>query len=175
MTFSIVQGDLFDPDFQFDALAQGVNTQGLMGAGIAVAFKEYWPDMYEEYKERCAQFGPSLGGLVHTYRPEHKAIVFTPDEDGKYNFDIAFDDVTIYNMFSQIMPGRNGDYRLLQQSAIQVLMDAEEMDFALVGLPWIGCGIAGLEKHNVEHIFKSVFKSSEVDFILVQQEEIMLP
>ena len=173
MTFQIIQGDLFDPEFQFDALAQGVNTQGLMGAGIAVPFKNNWPDMYEEYKERCQQFGPSLGGLVHIYRPEDHRISFTPDGDGLYEIDISINGMTIYNMFSQIMPGRNGDYRLLQQAAITTLFDAEEMEFESVGLPWIGCGIAGLEKHNVEHIFKQVFDDSEVHFVLVQQEEIM--
>jgi O-acetyl-ADP-ribose deacetylase (regulator of RNase III) len=175
MTFQIVQGDLFDPEFGFDALAQGVNTQGLMGAGIAVAFKNNWPDMYEDYKERCTQFGPSLGGLVHIWRSDVSEIRFTPDSDGLMDFDIDFDDVTIYNMFSQIMPGRSGDYRLLQQAAITVLLDAEEMGYESVGLPWIGCGIAGLEKHNVEHIFKAVFASSDTDFILVQQDEIHEP
>lgn len=157
MTFSIIQGDLFDPAHNFDALAQGVNTQGLMGAGIAVPFREKWPDMYEDYKELCAKFGPALGGLVHTYRHWYEP------------------EPTIYNMFSQVMPGRNGDYRLLQQAAIQVLFDAEDQLMERVGLPWIGCGIAGLEKHNVEHIFKQVFDDSEVEFILVQQDEIMLP
>lgn len=157
MTFSIIQGDLFDPDHEFDALAQGVNTQGLMGAGIAVPFKENWPAMYEDYKETCEKFGPALGGLVHIYRH-----IFEPEP-------------VIYNMFSQVMPGRNGDYRLLQQAAISVLFDAEDNGYYSVGLPWIGCGIAGLEKHNVEHIFKNVFDDSEVDFILVQQDEIMIP
>lgn len=175
MSFEIIQGDLFDTAHRFDALAQGVNTQGVMGAGIAVPFRDNWPTMYEDYKERCAQFGPSLGGLVHIFRPRDHAFVLTPDEDGLYVLEVAFHDVTIYNMFSQIMPGRNGDYRLLQQAAITVLMDAEEMGYDRVGLPWIGCGIAGLEKHNVEHIFKSVFDSSDVAFVLVQQDEIMQP
>jgi O-acetyl-ADP-ribose deacetylase (regulator of RNase III) len=175
MTFSIVQGDLFDPEFGFDALAQGVNTQGLMGAGIAVAFKDRWPDMFDDYEGRCQQFGPSLGGLVHIWRSELNAFSFVPDGFDSFELEIEFTDVTIYNMFSQIMPGRNGDYRLLQQAAITVLMDAEEMGYESVGLPWIGCGIAGLEKHNVEHIFKGVFGTSEVEFVLVQQDEIHEP
>jgi O-acetyl-ADP-ribose deacetylase (regulator of RNase III) len=157
MTFSIIQGDLFDPAHEFEALAQGVNTQGLMGAGIAVPFREKWPEMYEDYKKVCEKFGPSLGGLVHTYRNW-----YTPEP-------------TIYNMFSQVMPGRNGDYRLLQQAAIQVRFDAEDMLLERVGLPWIGCGIAGLEKHNVEHIFKQVWDDSETHFVLVQQDEIHQP
>lgn len=160
MTFKIIQGDLFDPAHNFDALAQGVNTQGVMGAGIAVPFRTKWPVMYTDYQKRCAQFGDALAGLVHIYRddywPYHPA--------GKRH-------ETIYNLFSQIMPGRNGDYRLLQQAAISMLLDTEEMGYGRVGLPWIGCGIAGLARHNVQHILEAVFKDSNVEFILVEQPE----
>ena len=168
MTFEIVQGDLFDTsEGVFDAFAQGVNTQGLMGAGIAVPFKNKWPEMYEDYKRRCDQYGDALAGLVHIFRNDG---IITID-----GMDYYTNDATIYNLFSQVMPGRNGDYRLLQQAAISMVLDAEENDYLNVGLPWIGCGIAGLERHNVEHIFKQVFDPSPVHFVLVQQDEIMLP
>lgn len=172
MTLSIVQGDLFDPDYGFDALAQGVNTQGVMGAGIAVPFRETFPEMYAEYRGLCQKFGPTLGGLVHTYRPDVERISFTPGVVELWDLDVDFDQPTIYNMFSQIMPGRNGDYRLLQQAAIQVLFDAEEMGFESVGLPWIGCGIAGLERHNVHTILDQVWGDSDVEFVIVQQDRI---
>lgn len=162
MTFEIIQGDLFDQEIHlFDALAQGVNCQGLMGAGIAVPFREKWPAMYEDYRRVCKKFGPALAGLVHITRglPD-------PVQNG-YPYTVL--GPTIYNMFSQVMPGKNGDYRLLQQSAISVLFDAEEMEYRRVGLPWIGCGIAGLAKHNVEHIFRAVFDESDVEFVLVEQ------
>lgn len=179
MTFSIIQGDLFDPDHNFDALAQGVNTYGLMGAGIAVPFREKWPDMYEEYQALCLKHNEALGGLVHiwTSPPAHTQFLVRTEEHGAEPipmFEVIFG-TTIYNMFSQIEPGRDGNYTLLRKAAIMVRQDAEAQGFERVGLPWIGCGIAGLEKHNVEHIFKNVWDDSEVDFILVQQDEIMQP
>jgi O-acetyl-ADP-ribose deacetylase (regulator of RNase III) len=167
MTFSIIQGDLFHPDLNFDALAQGVNTQGVMGAGIAVPFHEKWPAMYEDYKRRCATYGDALGGLVHIWRPYFDAVLVEEDGEVFSQYSAGPD---IYNLFSQIMPGRNGDYRLLQSAAIAMVLDAEEQEHANVGLPWIGCGIAGLERHNVAHILKNVFDPSPVDFVLVQQE-----
>lgn len=169
MTFEIIKGDLFDPEHNFDALAQGVNTYGLMGAGIAVPFREKWPQMYEEYKALCTKHGAHLGGLVHIHNPEPVHELGTSLDFG--NEPVMFIDfgTTIYNMFSQIAPGKDGRYPLLRQSAIMVRQDAENERFEKVGLPWIGCGIAGLERHNVQHIFETVFGDSEVQFILVEQ------
>lgn len=170
MTFSIIQGDLFDPAHEFDALAQGVNAQGVMGAGIAVPFRETWPEMYLSYKSVCERFGDALGGLVHIWNPPF-------EEVGSGTDYIAFDQSgpVIYNMFSQVLPGRNGDYRLLQQAAISVVLDAEEQGIESVGLPWIGCGIAGLERHNVATILEKAWGDSDVEFVLVQQDPLHEP
>lgn len=150
MSFDIVQGDLFDPAFGFDGLAQGVNTYGVMGAGIAVPFRERWPGMFEDYKKLCTRYGPKLAGLLHSW----------------HSYE---DNITIFNMFSQDLPGKNGNYRWLEQSAIAMVREAERQDLVHVGLPWIGCGIAGLERHNVQRIFEEVFSSSYINFTLVQQ------
>ena len=173
MTFQIIKGDLFDPSHNFDALAQGVNTFGLMGAGIAVPFREKWPEMYEEYKALCAKHGAYLGGLVHIWTSAPTSTQFLvrteAHGDGPIPMFETIYGMTIYNMFSQIEPGSNGSYALIRQSAIMVLQDAESQGFERVGLPWIGCGIAGLERHNVAHIFETVFGNSEVEFVLVEQ------
>jgi O-acetyl-ADP-ribose deacetylase (regulator of RNase III) len=168
MTFEIIQGDLFVNNFNFDALAQGVNTQGIMGAGIAVPFKTKWPAMYKDYKYRCQTYGNALAGLTHVWRPWFDGhFIELPDGEVIEQYNAG---PTIYNLFSQIMPGRNGDYRLLQSAAIAMVFDAEEQEHVNVGLPWIGCGIAGLERHNVEHILSAVFDPSPVHFVIVQQD-----
>lgn len=153
--FEIVKGNLFDPEFNFDALAQGVNTYGVMGAGIAVPFRENWPVMYNSYRKLCKKHGETLGGLIHIWdNPEN-----------------TFNDLyepTIYNLFSQISPGKDGSYTLLKKAAILMRQDADKR-FNRVGLPWIGCGIAGLERHNVAEIFTDVLGDSIVEFVLVEQ------
>lgn len=162
MTFKIIQGDLFDTAHQFEALAQGVNCEGLMGAGIAVPFRKKSPKMYEEYKALCNEFRDILPGLLHTYDPDYEV-----DEYG--NFDYANVPPIIFNLFSQKLPGKNGDYGLLKSAALLMRMEAESRGLSRVGLPWIGCGIAGLEKHNVEHIFHRILGASDVEFVLVEQ------
>jgi len=53
-------------DAQADALVNTVNTVGVMGKGIALMFKEAFPDAYEEYKDVCdrGEFEP---GTVLAY------------------------------------------------------------------------------------------------------------
>lgn len=167
MTFSIIKGDLFDPEHNFDALAQGVNTYGIMGAGIAVKFREDYPEMYEEYSALCAKHGETLSGLFHVYIPEPTSEVGV-GSGGVPTLTVDWG-MTIYNLFSQTVPGRDGSYRLLQTATILMRQDAEGSKHDRVGLPWIGCGIAGLEKHNVEHIFRTILGDSEVEFVLVEQ------
>lgn len=165
MTFEIVKGNLFDPDFEFDGLAQGVNTKGKMGAGIAVEFRTRWPEMYEDYVKLCDEFTDILPGMLHTYREPEK---LTYDaQEGRTK--MVSREVTIFNLFSQDWPGPNGKYEWLASATLAMRLQAEQRRLYRVGLPWIGCGIAKLERHNVEHFFYRILNPSKVKFILTEQ------
>lgn len=169
MSFEILEGDLFTNDFNFDALAQGVNTTGIMGGGVAVEFKRRWPMMFDEYERICDTHGSALAGLMHACRAYQSAF----EVDGELFYTNGPD---IYNLFTQILPGKgNADLRFLQSSAIAMTLDAEEQGHANVGLPWIGCGIGGLDRWNVEHILAKVFEPSPVHFVLVQKDPVHEP
>lgn len=58
-TVQVVQGDMFASDAQ--TLVNTVNTVGVMGKGVALEFKKRFPDMYEDYRERCARKEVRLG------------------------------------------------------------------------------------------------------------------
>lgn len=167
MTFEIVKGDLFDPDLKFDALAQGVNTYGIMGAGIAVQFAERFPEMYTDYQKFCERHGTSLAGLLHVYSPDVEWRGEGENEKGPY-IEVYFP-TTIYNLFTQIAPGRgNANIELLHKSLILLRQDAESL-VDRVGLPWIGCGIGGLDKHNVKFLMEQILGDSDTEFVLVEQ------
>lgn len=53
MPIKFVAGDLFANTHKAKALAHGCNCQGSMGAGIAVGFRERYPEMYEQYRALC--------------------------------------------------------------------------------------------------------------------------
>jgi hypothetical protein len=119
--------------------------------------------MYEEYKALCSTNKHLLPGTVHSYMVDQSDS--RPD---------------VFNLFTQFQPGSNGDYAYLEQ-AIYNMKNAIAMTKSVfhiiygqslpyrVGMPWIGCGIAGLEKHNVEHILRWHLTDSVDEFVLVEQ------
>jgi O-acetyl-ADP-ribose deacetylase (regulator of RNase III) len=156
MTFQIIKGDLFDLSHNFDALAQGVNTKGVMGAGIAVDFKARWPLMFEDYRNLCTAYTDILPGLLHTWE--------NPTWDDQDPIQI------IFNLFSQDFPGRgNAVLSDLAKSTLLMRMNAQEYKIERVGLPWIGCGIGGIAPHNAQHFFERILGPSPVEFVLVER------
>jgi O-acetyl-ADP-ribose deacetylase (regulator of RNase III) len=47
----VIEGDLLKSRMQ--TLVNTVNTVGIMGKGIALAFKKKYPEMYKDYVRRC--------------------------------------------------------------------------------------------------------------------------
>lgn len=56
---SVVKGDILNS--QKHALVNTVNCVGVMGKGVALAFKHRYPDMYEDYVSRCQRGEVKLG------------------------------------------------------------------------------------------------------------------
>ena len=77
MPVQFVEGDLFLNKYNAQAFAHGCNCVGSMGAGIAVEFKQRYPEMFEEYHRRCKaqprEFNP---GDVFLWKAEDKPWVF---------------------------------------------------------------------------------------------------
>ena len=62
MTLIPSRGDLFATP-GLEALGHGCNCAGSMEKGIAVAFRERWPEMYAAYKARCRERRFGLGDV----------------------------------------------------------------------------------------------------------------
>src|SRR5688572_9767762 len=59
------KGNMFDVDA--DIRVNTVNCVGVMGAGVALAFKQRYPEMYREYKREC-ELGHVKPGKLHVWR-----------------------------------------------------------------------------------------------------------
>lgn len=71
----ILEGDLLKS--KMDALVNTVNTVGIMGKGVALAFKNRYPDMYRDYVKRCER-GEVRLGEPYVYRAADHVIVNFP-------------------------------------------------------------------------------------------------
>jgi O-acetyl-ADP-ribose deacetylase (regulator of RNase III) len=133
-----VTGDLFANRFGAEALAHGCNCAGSMGAGIAVGFKQRYPEMFEEYKARCKSRPPAFTlGDVFFWREEGKPAVF--------------------NLGTQPRPGRGATYHAVEAAlrALRATADAEKV--ASVAMPRIAAGYGGLSWKKVRALIEAVF------------------
>jgi O-acetyl-ADP-ribose deacetylase (regulator of RNase III) len=120
-------GDLFTTSAT--AIGHGVNVDGLMGHGIAVQFKNRFPDMHEQYRTLCRE-GKLLPGETYIYR----AGSWTRGRD-----------LWVYNIASQDRPGRTAKLEWLYTGIRTALRHADANSVGTLALPRIGAGIGGLE------------------------------
>jgi O-acetyl-ADP-ribose deacetylase (regulator of RNase III) len=115
-------------NLHFDVFVHGCNLQGAFAAGVAGIVREVYPECCEVYAEGVAS-GEYSGGHVLPYEIcENKVIL---------------------NAFTQILPGKNGSYDLIDKafSIIGRVYSGNKICY-----PLIGCGIAGLNWSVVKEI-----------------------
>lgn len=127
----IKHGDMFTTDAE--AIGHGVNTQGLMGAGVAVLVRDKFPRTYLSYAEACQWSNLSPGG-VHLTR-----------ENG----------IFVFNMATQQRPGAYAQLYLVEMASRIAVDRAFELDIDRIAIPQIGCGIGGLMWNQVELVLKA--------------------
>lgn len=140
-------GNLFDGGDP--AIAHGVNCRGKMGSGIAVQFRERYPEMYREYRSMCNSGMLDLGQFYQ----------WRSDADDKLADAMGWEDAMangvsplIYNLVTQVEPGPNAKLSGILVSVGQMLDELRGLGVDRVGIPRIGCGIGALEWPHVEGI-----------------------
>ncbi len=125
------KGDLFITDAP--AIGHGVNTQGVMGAGIAKQFRDRFPNNYKVYRKLCLD-GSLFGGGIFIYFENGKEVV---------------------NIASQERTGANADYGFLFAGCYSAAV-ALTGGIETLAIPKIGCGIGGIEWDKVEKCLKTI-------------------
>lgn len=141
----VVEGNLFDVGAP--AIGHGVNVRGVMGAGIAVGFRNSYPEMYSEYKALCSS-GELQPGGVFPWKDESSGVY-------------------IFNMASQESPGADARLEWLASSAGHALTIADELGIPYIAIPQIGCGIGGLEWDDVKRSLEQVERNRNAYFKVV--------
>lgn len=143
MSYRETTGDLFD--LGLPAVGHGCNCQGSMAGGIAVQFRERFPDMYEEYRRRCRTGEFPLGGFLR--------------------WDA--DDLVVYNLATQQRGGAGARLDAIGSSVHAALADAAASGLTALGVPKLGAGIGGLDWSDVQAVLREAGEASPVEFTVV--------
>ena len=148
MAARFVVGDLFASS-GLPALAHGCNCAGAMGKGIAVEFKRRFPEMFEEYRERCRDGRFGLGE------------VFAWEEG----------DVVVFNLGTQKTWRTKASLEAVKSALRGMIAEAEERGIVRVGLPRIGAGLGGLDWGLVREEIEDLAKDTNVELVVFEQFE----
>lgn len=139
MPIHYVTGDLFANHYQVEAFAHGCNCLGSMGAGIAVGFKQRYPEMYEEYRRRCKaeprQF--SLGDVFLWQESDRPAVFNLATQGGYWRARASYQAI---------------------ETVLRCMKDlADAHTIRSIAMPRIGVGYGGLSWKKVRAIVEQVF------------------
>lgn len=114
-----VAGNLFTSPAQ--VLVNTVNTQGVMGKGIALQFKQTFPEMFKTYQSLCEKRRIDIG-VLWIYKTPHKWILNFPTkkywrnpskaefiETGLKKFSERFNELGIYSIAFPALGCGNGE------------------------------------------------------------------
>ena len=108
-------------------IVHGVNCQGVMGSGVALAIRNRWPSVYDCY-ERNSRLGEALLGSCHIIRVD--------------------EDLWVANCYTQVNYGKDGgryaDVEALERSLEFAFGHAASYGLELQS-PRIGAGLGGLD------------------------------
>lgn len=133
-----VVGDLLKSDEQF--IAQGCNTKGAMGAGIAGSIARLYPEVERVYAAHCR----TRDFIVGTCQ------AVTVD-------DVTVVRRTVFNLGTQRLPGADATYWGVMLSFGNLFEYCVAHGITRVGIPRIGCGIGGLDWNSVEWVINGIY------------------
>lgn len=145
MPLRFVTGSMFD--YPADARVCAVNCIGVMGKGVAYAFKQRYPSVIRAYKKDCRNhfYTP---GIVREYKVSESltAICVATKDDWRFN----------------------SEYEWIDLGLCGLVVRFEEAEYKVVTMPALGCGNGGLQWAKVRKMIESRLSDTPVDLIVTE-------
>jgi len=132
------QGDLLRAPTE--ALVNAVNTVGVMGKGIALQFRQTYPEMFRDYAKACASGKVSIG-LMHVY-------------DRGAEFDLARWIINFPTKRRWREPSRLED---IESGLVDLVATVQRLGIKSIAIPPLGCGLGGLNWGDVRPHIEAAF------------------
>jgi O-acetyl-ADP-ribose deacetylase (regulator of RNase III)/uncharacterized protein YwgA len=137
---TVLIGDLLKSKAQ--TLVNTVNCVGVMGKGIALEFKRAFPDMYEEYAQRCRRHEVNLGLPYPYYLSDGRIVLNFPTKE-HWRSPSKLDDIVL---------GMN-----------HLIENYKDWGITSIAVPPLGCGNGQLEWKVVGPTLFSMLSNLAVD------------
>jgi O-acetyl-ADP-ribose deacetylase (regulator of RNase III) len=148
-----VAGDLLTSDV--DVLAHGANCFNTMGAGIAAQIKRLYPEAWEVDSLTKKGDKKKLGSFSRT----------------------QYQKPVIYNLYTQYSFGKNKiyvDYKAVRKALKAMKNDLIKTGYyktCKLGMPMIGCGLAGGDWQKISQILEEILNDKDVFVYTLSQKE----
>ncbi|MDM7481603.1 MAG: macro domain-containing protein [Halomonas sp.] len=127
-------------------LVHGCNCQGVMGAGVAAAIRNRWPDVAQAYQNRYREKGLLLGGAVTVASTHNQTAWSSLELIDAWSPQLPAG-VIVVNLLTQEFFGRDPnrvyvDYDALERGFRDIVRPLAHATGLPVFFPLIGCGLA---------------------------------
>lgn len=144
VTFLI--GNIFEESA--DVLVNPVNSEGVMGVGLALSFKRRFPAMYAVYRVACLHGGVRLGKM-HVWEDTSGLTIinFPTKRRRKESSRIEWIEMGLFDL----------------RARLQTMIAACAPDRLVVALPALGCGLGGLSLDFVRPLMERILANLDAD------------
>lgn len=155
-----IKGDLIDLALagEFDLIAHGANVFHTMGAGIAKQIREKIPEAYKADLETINGDENKVGTYSCAIKRTTKKI---PNRDSRFEYKY----VLVVNAYTQYNYSNNGD--VFSYEGFQKILKEISIKYPYykIGLPLIGCGLAGGDKERILKIIEDTIGYMDVTIV----------
>ncbi|MDC7249835.1 MAG: hypothetical protein PQJ49_07975 [Sphaerochaetaceae bacterium] len=162
MELKEIKGDLIKlaKEGKFDVIAHGCNCQCMMGAGIAVLMRENFNAHKFELEHISHRADINKLGQIDFNTVNRQ----TGNVIRNWNsFEALYEGLIVVNAYTQFHGGANLDYEALQLCLrkMNAMFKGQR-----IGLPMIGCGIAGGDWNRVRHMIRQELVDCDVTIVI---------
>ncbi len=144
-----ITGNIFESEAE--ALVNTVNTDGVMGKGIALQFKKLFPENFKAYAEACKNSAVVIGRM------------FVTNES-----NLSTGDKIIINFPTKKSWKKTSEYSFIEEGLEDLVNIIKKRNIKSIALPPLGSGNGGLEWERVKKIIDLKLNQLDIDIFVFE-------
>lgn len=137
-----IQGNIFDSPAQ--VIVNTVNTVGVMGKGLALSFKQRYPEMFKKYRTACEKKQLTVGKLMLFYEADHWILLFPTKENWRNPSKMEY----------------------IEKGLIKFVNTYANKNITSIAFPMLGCGNGELLWDDVKPLMEKYLKPLPINIYI---------